>query len=141
MRDIVWAMDSSKDKFQNLIDRMKDVALSTLSPLQIKFNFDTDTLDLAEFIPPDKRKEIHLIFKEALTNITKHSNADLVNISFHKFNDTVELIIADNGTNAPTQKSDGVGLGNMKRRALSIGGQLSYENTNGFIVRLVFDVG
>ena len=140
MRDIVWAMDSSKDKFQNLIDRMQDVALSTLTPLSIKFNFEIGTIDLSEFIAPNKRKEIHLIFKEALTNITKHSNASFVKISFHRIKDKIELVIADNGTVVQLQKSDGVGLGNMKRRARTIGGVLSYENTDGFVVRLSFDV-
>lgn len=140
MRDIVWAMDSSKDKFQNLIDRMQDVALSTLAPLSIKFNFEIGTIDLSEFIAPNKRKEIHLIFKEALTNITKHSNASFVKISFHRIKDKIELVIADNGTVIQLQKSDGVGLGNMKRRARTIGGILSYENVDGFVVRLSFDV-
>jgi|GEM_PF-1447073 len=140
MRDIVWAMDSSKDKFQNLVDRMHEVAIATLRPLGIKYKFEHDGIELSNFVAPNKRKEIHLIFKEALTNITKHSNAAFVNISFVKKEDgQIEFIIADNGTHVAENKGDGVGLASMKKRAKNIGGELFIEQVDGFCVRVLFD--
>ena len=75
MRDTVWAIDSRKDKYENLIDRMRAFAEKNLNLKQITHDFEVTVDDARRFIDPQKRQNIYLIFKEAISNICKHSDA------------------------------------------------------------------
>ena len=137
MRDTVWAMDSRKDKYENLVDRMRDFAERNLALKNINHQFDISNIDTKRFIDPEKRQTIYLIFKETITNIIKHSNGNNVVIRFYSEKNTTVLNIKDNGSQQPTSNSDGLGMINMKMRAEKIGGTLITKYDNGFIVELV----
>lgn len=139
MRDTVWAMDPRKDKYENLIDRMTVFAEASLSRKDINFTIDTDEVRGQQIMKPTVRKNIYLIFKEAITNIVKHADTDKVVISFKKEGDMIKLSIwndikLDDFSNKLS--SDGQGLLNMKMRAKQIGGSLEIFKDNGFEVRL-----
>lgn len=136
MRDTVWAMDSRKDKYENLIDRMRDFAEKNLAAKNMTHEFIIAAADTKKFINPDMRQAIYLIFKEAITNIIKHSDGKHVVIHFTEERNKTTLRIADNGTSQPTSFSDGLGLSNMKMRAEKIGGTLVTKYENGFVVEL-----
>ena len=71
------------------------------------------------------------ITQEALTNVSKHSNATKVKIKLQEEEKGISLVIADNGrgfnlnSNRRNGKEMGWGLINMRQRAESVGGQLS----------------
>lgn len=67
MRDTVWAIDSRKDKYENLIDRMRAFAEKNLNLKQITHDFEVTVDDARRFINPQKRQNIYLIFKEAIS--------------------------------------------------------------------------
>lgn len=136
MRDTVWAIDSRKDKYENLIDKMRAFAEKNLNLKNIKHTFKIEVEDTKKFIDPEKRQNIYLIFKEAITNICKHSDAKNVNIIFKQEKNALHLLIQDDGSEKETTNSDGLGLNNMKMRAKNIGATLSVYYENGFIVRL-----
>lgn len=136
MRDTVWAMDNRKDKLENLIDRMRDFAEKNFSLKKLTHQFDIDITDSKKFIDPEKRQQVYLIFKEAVTNIIKHSNGSHVQINFTESKNNLKLIIHDNGTVNPTGNSDGLGISNMKMRAEKIGGTLTAKYENGFVAEL-----
>ena len=121
MRDTVWAMDSRKDKYENLIDRMRDFAEKNLSMKNMTHEFIIADINTKKFINPEKRQTIHLIFKEAITNIIKHCNGKHVTIVFAYTKNSLHLSIHDNGTEKENCNSDGLGLSNMKMRAEKIG--------------------
>ncbi|MCK5076365.1 MAG: hypothetical protein KAR38_08310, partial [Calditrichia bacterium] len=81
MSDVVWSIDARNDKVKDLIDRMHNVAFTTLNVKNIKVEFSQDGLEIEKNIAIDIRQNIFLIFKEAVNNIAKHSNAAYVNIS------------------------------------------------------------
>ena len=137
MRDTVWAMDSRKDKFENLVDRMRAFAEKNLVLKNITQDFVVENVDSKKFIDPEKRQAIYLIFTEAITNIIKHCDGDHVNIKFIQEKNRLHLLIHDNGSNHETLKSDGSGLGNMKMRAAKIKGTLVAKFENGFLVDLL----
>ncbi|MFN8354872.1 MAG: two-component regulator propeller domain-containing protein [Spirosomataceae bacterium] len=138
MRDTVWAIDSRKDKFENLIDRMRAFAERNLNRKQISHDFKLEIDDTKRFIDPQKRQHIYLIFKEAIANICKHSNATHVEIQFSADKDHLHLRIHDNGSlYQTTTTSDGLGLSNMHLRATQINGTLSTHYQDGFVVDLV----
>ncbi|MBD2705690.1 hypothetical protein IC229_34095 [Spirosoma sp. BT702] len=136
MRDTVWAIDSRKDKYENLIDRMRAFAERNLNRKRIIHEFDIAIDDARKFIDPQKRQNIYLIFKEAITNIDKHSDATHVRIVFRESNRNLYLLIHDNGTSKKVASTDGLGLPNMQMRATRIGGILRVTNENGFKIEL-----
>lgn len=136
MRDTVWAIDSRKDKYENLVDKMREFAEKSFHLKQINHVFKTEIDDSKRFINPDKRQNIYLIFKEAVTNICRHSTATHVDIYVKQEKGNFVLKIIDNGTNEPIGKSEGTGLTNMKMRAKSIGFSLRIEDKDGFSIYL-----
>jgi signal transduction histidine kinase len=136
MRDTVWAMDNRKDKYENLIDRMRDFAEKNLSMKKMTHEFIISDIDTKQFIDPEKRQTIYLIFKEAITNIIKHCDGKHVIITFAYIKNNLHLTIHDNGAEKEGCKSDGLGLSNMKMRAEKIGGTLHTKYDVGFVVEL-----
>ncbi|HZV69505.1 MAG TPA: histidine kinase [Saprospiraceae bacterium] len=137
MRDTVWAIDARKDKFENLIDRMRDFAEKNLERKNITHAFIVNGIDGKKFISPETRQNIYLIFKEAITNIVKHSDATHVMIKFVQDGTHLHLIIHDNGKEKPIAKTDGLGVSNMMMRAKKIGGELNAGYDDGFKVELI----
>ena len=64
-----------KDSFGDLIDRMKEVAYSAMQVKNLHINFDIKNIDPKRVISANIRQNLYLIFKEAINNIVKHSNA------------------------------------------------------------------
>lgn len=139
MRDTVWAIDSRKDKYENLIDRMRAFAEKNLNLKSISHDFEVKTDDPRRFIDPQKRQNIYLIFKEAISNVCKHSTARHVTIRLEQTGDRLHLLIRDDGTRPPSGNSDGLGLKNMVMRADQLNGRLTTRYANGFVVELWVD--
>ena len=137
MRDIVWAMDSRRDKFLNLKDRMSTFAISQFQYSDIEFNFDMNGIDINQFISPDIRQNLYFIFKEAITNALKHSTGDLVEILLSKEQNRLILSIKDNGTGFQNEQTEGLGLSNMKMRAERINASVNIITDSGFEVRVI----
>ena len=73
MRDIVWAMDSRKDKYENLIEKMMHFANAHLKDSQFTCHFEINEIEREAKLNPEVRQNLYLVFKEAITNIRKHS--------------------------------------------------------------------
>lgn len=132
MRDTVWAIDSRKDNFVSLIDKMQDF-LSEMPEEKFKVTFNHSGSNLTHQLAPDIRQNIYLIFKEAITNAYKHSNGDELLISFHHSRYATELLIKDNGKTDPTKfHKSGNGILNMHMRATRIQGELIIDTKDGF---------
>lgn len=137
MRDTVWAIDARKDKMENLVDRMREHVIESLSPHEILFDFQLSNLDLKQNLPTQTRQNIYLIFKEAITNIAKHANATKVEIKLGKEKGVLEMLIKDNGVaSIKDYKTTGAGLSNMKMRAKQIGAKLDFFQQTGFGIHL-----
>jgi ligand-binding sensor domain-containing protein/two-component sensor histidine kinase len=137
MRDLVWSIDSRRDKVKNLLDRMREQAADLLQPRDITCRFELGDLHLEKKLPVDVRQHIFLFFKEALNNVARHSNALEVNVRFGNFGGQFELSIHDNGS--PKEKpapATGLGLSNMELRAEKLGAKLEMKTDEGFLVKL-----
>ncbi|GLR19856.1 sensor histidine kinase [Portibacter lacus] len=138
LRDTVWAIDSRKDRYENLISRMQNHAEQSLGLAGLNFEFVLSGFSDSQKIDPKNRQNVYLIFKEAINNIHKHSDATEVIIKFSKTISGLELSIKDNGTKATqASKSDGQGLSNMEMRAEQIGGKLTISDEDGWEVCLI----
>ncbi len=137
MSDIVWSIDARNDTWGNMLDRMKDVVYNTLIIKEINVVFDIRDIDESDKILLRYRQNIFYIFKEAVTNIVKHSDATEVKIAVHKTSKIFEMEIADNGEGFDFKKIRyGNGLRNMRMRAENIGGHLDISAGEGVKVKL-----
>lgn len=128
MSDVLWAIDSRNDFAGNLLDRMREHTEEMLFPLGIDVNFVLSGTDLKQPISSDIRGEIYLIFKEAINNIARHSEATKVNILYQVNDRNFLLNIANNGAKEDINElSTGQGLSNMKMRAGKIGAKIQLK--------------
>lgn len=81
---------------------------------------------------------IYRIMQEALNNISKHSKANLVNLTLQKEGDRIEFIIQDHGQGfdlnavySLKSSEKGLGLAGMKERTFLSGGSMSIQSTQG----------
>jgi signal transduction histidine kinase len=135
MRDTVWAIDSSKDKYENLLDRIVDYAEDNLNLKNFKIDIEKYNWKKDVNILPEHRQNIYLVFKEAITNILKHSKGDLVKIGIGFKQNNFVLDVENNGEVNRLKKS-GVGTESMIKRANEIGGEISFAYDDGFKVSL-----
>jgi two-component system, NarL family, sensor histidine kinase UhpB len=140
MSDIVWSVNPYYDNFESMLARMKEFAAEIGEPQQIALQFDVAKEVEAFTFDTDKRKNIFLIFKEAVNNAVKYSRCSLLAIQFLK-NNAGDFImrVHDNGSGFDEASiKKGNGLRNMQARAAHITGQLNVQSSegNGTIIEL-----
>ena len=121
MSDIVWAIDPRKDHFRDLAQRMRRWASDVFTGRNIEFSFQAPAEDLT--LDVEVRREVFLVFKEAVHNLVRHSGCTEASIDLRRQGDSLLLRVADNGKGlALDQVTQGQGLASMKRRAARLGG-------------------
>ncbi|WP_373522534.1 histidine kinase [Aquiflexum sp.] len=140
LTQIVWSINPNNDSLEKLIFRMKDFAAEILEPLGIQYAFHQGG-NLSELnLNPVFRKNIYLIFKEAVNNCAKYSSATEVLISLEVKNNLLFIEIADNGVgfNYQRELNKSNGLLNMENRAKQIQAkfELKTEPERGTMIKL-----
>lgn len=137
MRDLVWSIDSRRETIGDLIERMRELAEELLLPKDISFHIDSSHIkNPTKKLPAQTKQNVFLIYKEAITNILRHSDATNVNINITNNSKGCHFIIKDNGSEKECYKSTGLGLSNMAMRAKKLKGSLKFQKENGFGVHL-----
>ena len=132
--DIVWSIDARNDTLGDLTDRMQDYINNILPDREVMYHFDN--LDMDEKLTVTMKENLYLIFKEAINNIAKHSNATKVEVKLKTNGDFFHLIIHDNGTKISQKRKTGHGLRNMDMRAQRINASVNFKNADGFTVHV-----
>jgi ligand-binding sensor domain-containing protein len=130
--DIVWAINPQNDSFDKIIFRMKSLTHNLLKAKKIDCTFKTDENFNKINLPMEIRKNFYLIFKEALNNLVKYSEATKASVFVTCEGRNITFIIRDNGIgfNSVTVPL-GNGINNMKRRAEEISADLNIESQPG----------
>ena len=137
MRDLVWSIDSRRTTSNDLIERMHELAEELLLPRDISFRIDSKNTDKRnKKLAPQIKQNLFLIYKEAITNLLKHSDASHLYVTIANQGKGCIFKIEDNGGAKEKYTSAGLGLANMKLRAEAIGGTVTFETTNGFSILL-----
>ncbi|HLG32561.1 MAG TPA: sensor histidine kinase, partial [Ignavibacteriaceae bacterium] len=130
IRDIVWFLNPTSDILSRLLARMKETANLLLR--NINYNIETAGIDSDLRINPDVKRNVYLIFKEALNNISKHSQAGKVKIRIVNENHNFSLLIIDDGIGFELDSvPEGNGLRNLNNRAEQIGAELKIISSPG----------
>lgn len=140
--DIVWSLKAGEAKMEDLIMKMNEFALELLDPLNINFDFEGTEYLLAFNLDLEKRKNLFLIFKEALNNTAKYSSCSNVVVRFSPIPEqqhNLEMIIQDDGLGFDQQEvRRGNGLVHMQERAKKMNGiiKIETEKEKGTVIRL-----
>lgn len=141
MQDIVWAVNPMNDSFSEIIARMQKFAAQILESKNIELIFEADEKIKTVKLPLQYRSDLYMIFKEAVNNIAKYSNATHAWIILCKKNNLFFLEVKDDGVGFNTQNfSKGNGLRHMRERAKNLNGKLSIlsEENKGTKIQLEF---
>jgi two-component system sensor histidine kinase UhpB len=129
MADMVWSINPLNDSVEKVIVKMKVFAGEILEPKNINYQFDIGSVNEIS-LDAEKRKNLFLLFKEAINNAAKYSEATHITISLKKVNQHLILMIADNGKGFVEKLViHGNGLRNMRTRAASLGATFKINTT------------
>lgn len=109
------------------------------SSITVDFSSDGDPRSLS----PKRMRQLFYIFREALTNIEKHAQAELVSIRIGWDDDCLVLYVADNGKGFDPlniQYGNHYGLKFMRERAEILNGSLNVDTSIGSGTKLLVRV-
>ena len=97
MSDIVWSLNPNNESFEQLQNRMMGFASMMLATRNILYDFTVDEeLKRIQFTG-EQRKNIFLIFKEALHNIVKYADCKTARITLSITDNSLLMAIKDDG--------------------------------------------
>jgi signal transduction histidine kinase len=118
LSDIVWSINTRNDGMDNFFIKANEYLSETLEVQGIAYEFKIDPemehLKMGMIL----RKELYLIFKEAICNASKYAHCTFILINLTRHKETCTLTIHDNGNGFDTETvSNGNGIYNMNQRA------------------------
>ncbi|MGN6421314.1 MAG: two-component regulator propeller domain-containing protein [Pseudobacter sp.] len=129
MDDIVWSINPVNDSMRKIVARMKEFAGNVLEASDIDYSFVVDEAVKDMTFDMEWRREIFLVFKEAVNNIVKYAKASKVDITLKRQKNVLLMTITDNGVGFRSNSGQqgtvrGNGLRNMRKRAEAMNGSL-----------------
>jgi signal transduction histidine kinase/ligand-binding sensor domain-containing protein len=136
MSDIVWAINPARDRLGDLLKRMRRFATDLLEAKDIDLKFRIPQKIPNVHLDADLRRELYMVFKEAINNVARHSGAASANVGVAFQGQRLELTIADDGRGFEVDgkhatSMGGNGLINMRRRIERLGGELEFDSAPG----------
>jgi signal transduction histidine kinase len=145
MNDIVWSVNTRYEKLSDVEDRMLAYAGPIAEAKGWELEIDVEDAIRRLRLNMNERKNVYLIFKEAVNNIAKYAECDHVRITLKRSGQGVELCVQDNGVGLSPGAMDngtlgGNGLSGMRQRAEAVKGDLDIRpvHEGGTLVTLHF---
>ena len=138
MSDIVWSLDTRRDQVGDLAARLRAFGSDLLERRGVEWTVNAPGEALQLHVSADVRRELYLVFKEAIHNIAKHSGAHKAMLSFSLQNGHIRGEAMDDGVGLRSDRLDGTGIASMKARVEGLGGRLEIlaADSNGTVVRV-----
>ena len=139
MHDIVWLISPGSKNSGDLVSRLREAAGRLLAG--VTWSLQADGVEPRRPLSLELQRDLFLIYKEALNNISRHAAATRVEISLGREGRSLVLRISDNGSgfdSATVQR--GHGLDNMERRAASCRGRLQVDSRPGHGTTLTLSI-
>jgi ligand-binding sensor domain-containing protein/signal transduction histidine kinase len=133
-RDILWSLKPANDSLYEILHRIRDFGGELFQDTEIDFTFiGSDERWKNYRLPLDVSRNLIMIFKEALNNCLKYSEASQVRLeAYLREDDAVQLILTDNGVGFDIHYvKRGHGIDNMTVRATRIHGRLYIDSVKG----------
>lgn len=122
MTDMVWSINPVNDSMEKVFAKMNLFTGEILEPKNIRYRFSGEESLGSLNLDAEKRKNLFLIFKEAINNAAKYSGASGIDITLKRSGRMLMMTVSDNGQGFDQQQAKhGNGLQNMEARAASMG--------------------
>ncbi len=133
MADIVWTVDPREDCLADLVLRLRQTAFAMLESEERSVEFlDSCDEQLATEVAPAVRRHVLLFFKEAVTNVARHSDATAVRVEIEAVKGRFRMLIRDNGRGFDGQQPrSGRGLKSLQYRSRELRGGLKVQSVLG----------
>jgi len=131
--EIVWAMNPAHDSLASLVSYFCLYADRFLGLANITWRLEGPPASAELVVDSRHRHQLFLVFKEALTNVVRHSGAAEVSLGIQVEQGELRLIIADNGRGLPlnTRTGEMDGVNNMRSRIEKLGGRFEIGGEAG----------
>jgi len=132
MKDLIWSVETDHQTFPDLIMNLAEFGNDLFDETGIVFTLRncSETNGLATFKTDiEMRRNLLLIFKEAMNNALKHSKCQETVFQVEMTNSHVLISLRDDGIGLPTPLKRGRGISNMKQRALELNSELKIGST------------
>ena len=131
LHQIVWSLKPESERMEQIVLKLTRYAVETLEPLGISLYLQVpeDLKDLK--MSAEQRRDLFLVFKEAINNICKHARADRVVISMEIHRRSFRLCLEDDGIGfdpAAVPKNNKNGMINMQNRLGKWHGRLEWRS-------------
>jgi len=127
MRDIAWLNRADNSSLQDLHLRMQETAKTMLPGVTVEFPLQKR--DATRRLSLEAKRQLFLIFKEAMHNVLKHAQATRVEMRLAAEQDDLVMSIRDNGRGFDAKAAtSGTGLSSMRDRAEALRGKLVVES-------------
>ena len=111
---------------------MRRFALDVLGARGIGLEFHSDDWEERQRTSSDFRRQVYLIFKEAVNNAARHAACTEARVELHVEKGRLEFRVSDNGRGFELSAiGAGNGLDNMQRRAAGLGGRVELRSEPG----------
>lgn len=138
LNDIVWFINPGNDNLQELLQRLEDYAIQMAAVKNIRVRSNINGHHSKSVLPAKIRRNIYLLYKEAINNAVKYSNATQFNFDIIEDDTGITLTFSDNGEGFDKERiKKGNGLDNMENRAKEIVAEYSYDSLPGGGTRVV----
>jgi len=139
-RDFIWSIDPVNDELSKLFIHIRDFGEKLFEEKSIQFRAFNEVKERVK-LPYGFSREANLIFKEAMTNAFKYSQARNVSWQLNRLDDGFEMYLRDDGIGFYTdeiEKSNG--LQNIRERADRIHAflRIHSEKNKGTTITLSF---
>ncbi len=127
LRDTIWTLNKNSIKPIDFFDRLRQYInynVQRHSTLEVAF---FENIDCSNELPPNVVLNLFRICQEAIQNVVKHAQANVLTISIVCLQENVlKIAISDDGKgfNGENKRDDSFGLDNMRYRAEEIGASI-----------------
>ena len=105
---------------------IEDSCQKILGPSGIHYEISSNLPE--ERLPEKIEITLYRIFQELIHNIIKHSQATEVLVQLRKMSTHILLVVEDNGRGLAEEKSNGIGISNLRSRVQLVEGNLQYDS-------------
>jgi signal transduction histidine kinase len=141
MSELIWAMKVENDSLADLMSYLRRYAMEYFETSQISVQMELDEFREDQQISGEIRRQVFLIFKEALHNIVKHADTEQVFIQI-RVGEKLHILIRDYGKGLKPEverNRSGNGMKTMRERTRRLKGSMELKNSEEG-VELFFEI-
>lgn len=133
LSEIVWSLNPKNDSLENVVAYIQEYADGYFNGTSIRVLFDIDESFPEKIVSSDVRHALLMTIKECLNNALKYSEATTIWIHIHFENNTLTIVIQENGKgfNLDEKMHEGNGILHQLSRLKAFGGKVQIDTALG----------